>query len=130
MTPSSRSTPWKTIFSSWLRKSGDNYLDARRPARSAIRTAYDKKIKEYQENSARYEAEKKDIEIKARELEVQRDVAKKHGRPFGIAVIFLQVAILLNSIAGLLKAKRIWWLSVPVGLTGLVFFADGFLSIF
>lgn len=100
------------------------------PQGSAVKAAYDKTIREYQEESIRYDSEKKQIEAKARDLEALRDEAKLHGRPFGIAVIFLQVAILLNSIAGLLKAKRIWWLSMPVGLTGLVFFANGFLSFF
>lgn len=33
VTPSSWSTHRKTIFSSWLRESGDNYLDARSGAR-------------------------------------------------------------------------------------------------
>jgi len=100
------------------------------PQNSSISDAYAKKIAEYKESSARYESEKKVIEGKAREHEALRDEAKQHGRPFGIAVIFLQVAILLNSIAGLLKVKRIWWLSIPVGLTGLVFFVDGFLLLF
>jgi Domain of unknown function (DUF4337) len=100
------------------------------PENSAVSDAYAKKITEYKDSSARYESEKKAIEGKARELESLRDEAKQHGRPFGIAVIFLQVAILLNSIAGLLKVKRIWWLSIPVGLTGLMFFVDGFFLIF
>ena len=43
-----------------------------------------------------------------------------------MAVIFLQVAVLLNSIAGLMRMKRIWWCDIPVGLVGLTFFADGF----
>jgi hypothetical protein len=90
--------------------------------------AYAKKIAEYEQKAARYDAEKKKIETDAHQLEKQRDEAKAHGRPFGIAVIFLQVAVLLNSIAGLLKAKRIWWTSIPVGLTGLTFFADGFFT--
>jgi hypothetical protein len=44
--------------------------------------------------------------------------------------MFLQVAILLNSISGLMKAKRVWWSSIPVGLIGLIFFANGFLGFF
>ncbi|MEI8163590.1 MAG: hypothetical protein WCI19_10680 [Betaproteobacteria bacterium] len=39
--------------------------------------------------------------------------------------MFLQAAILLNSIAGLMKIKKVWWSSIPVGLTGI-----GFLAIF
>jgi hypothetical protein len=97
---------------------------------SAAADAYAKKITDYQDALQRYEREKAQIEAQARELEQQRDAAKLHGRPFGIAVIFLQVAILLNSIAGLLKAKRIWWLAVPVGTLGLAFFADGFFPVF
>lgn len=100
------------------------------PANSTAAEVYAKKIQEYGESSQRYTTEKKEIEAKARDLEAERDAAKAHSRPFGIAVIFLQVAILLNSIAGLLKVKRIWWLSVPVGLTGLVCFAVGFLTFF
>ena len=100
------------------------------PKGSPSEAAYAKKIKEYEDSAVRYEAEKKEIEAKARALEVIRDDAKLHNKPFGIAVIFLQVAILLNSIAGLLKVKRIWWLSLPVGLAGLCFFANGFFLFF
>lgn len=78
----------------------------------------------------RYAEEKKQIEAKARQLEGQRDEAKSRGRPFGLAVIFLQVAILLNSIAGLMKAEKVWWASAPVAVIGLVFFADGFFAFF
>lgn len=91
---------------------------------------YQTVIDKYATEIKRYVMEKKDIEAKAREIEMLRDDAKLHGRPFGLAVMFLQVAILLNSIAGLMKAKRIWWSSVPVGIVGLVFFADGFLNFF
>lgn len=96
---------------------------------SAVATAYTKKVDDYQARIARYNLEKKEIEVQARGLEKQRDDAKLHSKPFGIAVIFLQVAILLNSIAGLLKAKRVWWTAIPVGLTGIGFFLNGFLSI-
>jgi len=92
--------------------------------------AYARKTEEYLAEIERYKAEKKEIEAAARELEKQRDEAKLHGKPFGMAVMFLQVAILLNSIASLMKAKKIWWTAIPVGLTGLVFFANGFFLFF
>lgn len=100
------------------------------PRGSAVADAYANRIEDYRAKIERYAREKKQIEAKARELEKQRDDAKLHGKPFGIAVIFLQVAILLNSIAGLMKNKRIWWTAIPVGLTGLAFFLDGFIAIF
>ena len=96
------------------------------PAKSPAIPAYEKSIAEHKTEIERYMAEKKGIEAKAKALEVARDDAKRHGQPFGMAVIFLQVAVLLNSIASLMKMKRIWWFSIPVGLVGLVFFSDGF----
>lgn len=81
---------------------------------------YDKKIE-------RYNKEKAEIEQKAHELEARRDDAQKHGQPFGMAIILLQIAILISSIAALIKKKVLWYLALPVGLVGMIFFADGFL---
>ena len=94
------------------------------PAQSAIA----QKIDAYSAQVARYEQEMQEISAKARELEAQRDDALRHNRPFGLAVMFLQIAILLNSVSGLMKVREIWWASLPFGLAGLVFFADGFLT--
>ena len=99
------------------------------PAGSPAAAAYEKKIAEYQSKVERYDQEKKKIEAEAHSFEAVRDNAKARGKPFGLAVIFLQVAILLNSIAGLMKVKRIWFASIPVGLIGLACFADGFLAL-
>jgi hypothetical protein len=45
---------------------------------------------------------------------------------FGIAVIFLQISILLSSIAALLKKKPVWILGLVVGAAGIFYFLDGF----
>jgi hypothetical protein len=75
----------------------------------------------------KYEAEKNEIEKAARTLEQNRDEAQTHGKPLGLAVIFLQIAIVLSSIGGLLKRKEVWYLGLPIGLAGILLFADGFL---
>lgn len=100
------------------------------PANSEVAHAYQAKIAEYEAKVKKYAGEKAQIETKAKELETQRDDAKRHGKPFGMAVMFLQVAILLNSIAGLMKNKRIWWVAIPIGMVGAVFFLDGFFLLF
>lgn len=87
---------------------------------------YKDKLAEYEKRVARYSAEQADIQAEAKKLEAQRDDAQLHGKPFGVAVIFLQVAILISSIAGLLKRKEIWYCALPVGALGLVYFANGF----
>ncbi|WP_028535024.1 DUF4337 domain-containing protein [Paludibacterium yongneupense] len=96
---------------------------ARRDALLARIADYDKKIK-------KYEQEKTVIQQDARKLESTRDEASRHGQPFGVAVIFLQVAILISSIAGLFKRKGLWLLALPVGVAGLIYFADGFFLFF
>lgn len=63
----------------------------------------------------------------AHELEAKRDDAQRHGQPMGLAVIFLQIAILLSSVAGLFKRRELWLCALPLGLIGLVLFANGFL---
>jgi hypothetical protein len=75
----------------------------------------------------KYEAEKAAIEKVARDLEAKRDEAQLHGKPLGLAVIFLQIAIVLSSIGGLLKRREMWLLALPIGATGVILFADGFL---
>lgn len=100
------------------------------PDANPAKAEFAKTINEYEKRVARYESEKKGIELKAKEYEFKRDDAKRHSQPFGLAVIFLQIAILLNSIAGLMKTQKIWWSSLPVALIGLILFANGFLLVF
>lgn len=99
-------------------------LPANAPAE--VREHYAKTIADYKDRVARYEKEKAEIQTAAKALEQVRNDAQRHSQPFGIAVIFLQVAILICSIAGLFKRKIMWQLALPIGLLGLVYFANGF----
>jgi hypothetical protein len=85
------------------------------------------KIADYKKKIEKYELEKSEIQEKAKQLETVRDEAQKHSQAFGMAIIFLQIAILLSSISALLKKKIVWYGGVAAGLVGLVYFADGFL---
>jgi hypothetical protein len=87
---------------------------------------YGKKMDEYAKKTKKYDGEKAKIDNDARELERIRDDAQKHSRAFGMAVIFLQIAILLSSIAALMKKKLLWLLGCLVGIFGIVYFANGF----
>jgi hypothetical protein len=87
---------------------------------------YQVKIEKYNKELKRYEVEKDSIKTLAESFETTRDECQKHGNKFGIAVIFLQVCILLSSIAGLMKKRLVWYLSLIVGIFGLFFFIDGF----
>ena len=56
--------------------------------------------------------------------------AQAHGQAFGMAVIFLQIAILLSSVAALMKVRNLWFAGMGLGAVGVVFFANGFFLFF
>jgi hypothetical protein len=96
----------------------------------AMSAEYEKKIEIYNQKIKKYDEEKAVISKEAKKLEFVRDDAQKHSQIFGLAVIFLQIAILLSGIAALMKKKYIWILGLGAGVVGLVYFANGFLLIF
>ncbi len=87
---------------------------------------YEKKIEAYKEKTEKYDKEKEEIKKKADELEAKRDEAQKHSGAFGVAAMFLQIAILLSSIAALMKQKYFWYLGMLSGVIGLFYFFNGF----
>lgn len=89
--------------------------------------AYQKKMAYYDQSVKRYEKEKSEIKKDAEQFEKLRDEAQKHSQAFGMAVIFLQICILLSSIAALIKRKYLWYMAMAVGVVGLLYFANGFL---
>lgn len=105
-------------------------LAIEKTASPAILSKYDEKIAEYDKKIAQYDKEKAEIKAKATEFEAERDDCKLHGTEFGIAVIFLQIAILLSSISALSKKKEVWYLGLAVGLLGIVYFLNGFFVFF
>jgi hypothetical protein len=87
---------------------------------------YGKKIDGYSQKIKRYDEEKMEIMKKAQDLEAARDITQKHAGAFGMAAMFLQIAILLSSIAALMKQKYFWYLGMASGALGLVYFFNGF----
>jgi len=95
----------------------------------AIIEDYEKKINMYTDKIKKYEDEKALIEKDARHEERIRDNAQEHSQMFGMAVIFLQIAILLSSIAALLKKKPVWVIGLASGAVGMFYFVNGFMLI-
>ena len=87
---------------------------------------YKNKIENYDKKIKKYEAEKDSIKQNAKTFESVSQNCQKHSGSFGIAVIFLQISILLSSIAALTKKKYIWLLSVVVSAFGIFYFINGF----
>jgi hypothetical protein len=96
-------------------------------AARSLASEYQKKIDGYAEKIKKYDTEKEEIKKKAEELEKVRDEAQRHSGAFGLAAMFLQIAILLSSIAALMKRKLFWFLGMAAGCFGLVYFFNGFI---
>ncbi len=86
-------------------------------------SAYDDKIKKYGK-------EKDDITKVAKGLEDDQKESKRHSEGFGRAVIFLQLSILLSTIAVLVKKRMLWFISLALGVAGIIYFVDGFYLFF
>jgi len=89
-----------------------------------------RKILEYEEKISKYDEEKQQIQQEGKRLESLRDDAQRHSQIFSMAIVFLQIAILLSSVAALMKKRQLWYLGMAVGLIGMFYFADGFLLFF
>jgi Domain of unknown function (DUF4337) len=78
----------------------------------------------------RYDAEQKEIQTKAKELESERD-AKEHEAAgllekhhhYAAAVALFQVAIALGAVSALTRVRLVWFGSLVLGALGLVMFA-------
>ncbi len=92
----------------------------------SLAAEYQKKIDGYGEKIRKYDDEKTEIKKKAEDLEKVRDDAQRHSGAFGLAAMFLQIAILLSSIAALMKKKYFWFLGMASGCAGLLYFFNGF----
>ncbi len=86
---------------------------------------YDAKIASSDKNIKRYDQEKADIKKDAENLEKKRDHAHELREIFGVAIIFLQMGILLCSIAALMSKKPVWYVGIVVGVVGIVYFFNG-----
>lgn len=93
---------------------------------AALADEYKKKISSYNEKIAKYDKQKQEIENNARDFERAIQDSQSHASNFGMAVVFLQIAILLASIAALMKQIFLWFGSLAIGAVGIVYFIDGF----
>lgn len=100
-------------------------LSAPPPGREAAQAA---KVAEFDQEVSRYKAEKKEIMAEAQRLEKERDTAGKFNAAFGQTMIFLQIGILLSSLAAINKAAYYWYMALLSGGAGAVMFIQTMLQ--
>ena len=87
----------------------------------------DKMLARYIKNVDRYEVEKNEIKEKAESLAKEKKEATARAGNFGYALIFLQIAIMLSSLAALTKKKELWYLGLATTSGWLFYFLDAIL---
>jgi hypothetical protein len=74
----------------------------------------------FRDTAARYEQESKAIEDQAREFERDRDRYQRLANRFDLAEIFLEVSLVMCSLAILTKRRNVWIASGAVALGGVL----------
>ncbi|MBI5886512.1 MAG: DUF4337 domain-containing protein [Deltaproteobacteria bacterium] len=91
---------------------------------------YRKVINEYAGNIARYDSEKKEIKEKAEGHARDRQTSQLKSGQFSYGLIFMQIALMLSSIAVITKKKPLWYFGIAVAALGCVFFINGMYLLF
>ena len=90
------------------------------PVASIDKTAREKVIAKYEAFVTRYAKEKEEIKAKAEELEKEVIYNGNINDRCDLAAVFLQIAIVLGSVAILVRWKLFWYVSVGLGLVGTI----------
>ena len=108
------------------------------------RTAMEAQLQKYRETVARYDNEpdpqapadslkgegKKQLAAQARSYEAVRDRASDRDGNFDYSEVFLQLAIVLGSVAILATSRKVLALAMVLGAIGTVLMINGFLLLF
>ena len=87
----------------------------------------DKVREKYQKEAERYTKEQAEIEEQAKDLEKESALSQRKADRFDLGEVFLEIALVISSLA-LLSRKRFYWvLGIISGLAGLGVAATGFL---
>jgi hypothetical protein len=88
---------------------------------------YRKVLDKYGEEIKRYDGEKREIKEKAEGIAKTKLKSQEMGGNFAYALIFLQIALMLSSIASLTKRHYLWYIALICNLGWLFFFMDAWL---
>jgi uncharacterized membrane protein len=103
-------------------------MQGRLPA--SVSGKYKKIIADYEKNIKRYDTEKAEIMAEARGLAKKKDLSQVMSGNLSMSLIFLQIAIVLSSVAAITKKKPLWYLGLATVSGWVVYFANAYLLFF
>ena len=87
--------------------------------KAAEKESLGNRVQHYGQNSDRYDKERNEIQDKAREIEAERNLDGKRAFRLEFGEVFLEIGIVLASLAILAKMAKIWYLALLRAATGL-----------
>jgi hypothetical protein len=94
-----------------------------------VRGKLENLIKKMDEEEARYNTEKKEIEKEARKLEHERDHYRAKDPYFEFAEVLMQIAIVMSSIAILSTSRPVYFFSIASAFLGTLLSFNGYFMI-
>jgi hypothetical protein len=97
---------------------------------SSVAEKYKKTITDYEANIKRYEKEKSEIKAGAEKLAGQKGLLQNMSANLSYSLIFLQIAIVMSSVAAITKKKPLWYLGLATVSGWVFYFSNAFLLFF
>jgi hypothetical protein len=97
---------------------------------AALTEKYNKIIADYEKQVKRYDKEKAEIMADARALAKSKEIAQQRSANLSYSLIFLQIAIVLSSVAAITKKKPLWYVGLATSAGWIVYFANSYFLLF
>ena len=94
--------------------------------KGAERQKYEALLKKFADEEKRMNADKKEIEPKAKAAEAHRDLNQAKDPYFDYAEVLLQIAIVCSSVSILAASRPMFWFSAVLAVLGTVSTVNGF----
>jgi hypothetical protein len=106
------------------------FLSLQTKLTTVIAEKYKKTIADYDVNIKRYEKEKAEIKVGAEKLAAQKVLFQNMSSNFSYSLIFLQIAIVMSSVAAITKKKPLWYLGLAIVIGWIYYFSNAFLLLY
>ncbi len=93
----------------------------------AVIEKYKNTMADYEANITRYDKEKSEIKADAEKLARQKALFQNMSANFSYSLIFLQIAIVMSSVAAITKKKPLWYLGLATVIGWIFYFSNAFL---
>jgi hypothetical protein len=93
----------------------------------AVIERHKESMTDWETSSKRYDREKAEIKAVAEKLAVQKALFQSMSANFSYSLIFLQIAIVMSSIAAITRNKPLWDLSLTTTIGWMFYFSDAFM---